>query len=140
MTTIAYRDGIIAADTLTTSSGGILSRASVKIGGRGGVLWCTSGDSAWGKAFRDWISTGMKGEVERPEEGSGATIFLPNGDIVVYHINGYELRLGLPFWAEGSGADFAIGAMQVGATAEQAVAAAMAWDHRTGGEIKVLKQ
>lgn len=48
MTTIAYRDGVLAADTMT-SSNGILCTSAVKIGGRNGLLWAATGDAAWCK-------------------------------------------------------------------------------------------
>ena len=43
-----------------------------------------------------------------------------------------------PFCAVGSGADFALGAMQFGADAVQAVYCAIAQDQHTGGEVRVL--
>jgi hypothetical protein len=140
VTTIAYRDGVLAADTLITSGGDVIGQ-NTKIGGKNGVLWGASGDAAWGHAFRGWMRAGMVGEPPPiPDDATGATIFLPNGSVVALHARGFECRNGLPFWADGSGADYALGAMQHGATAEQAVRAAMAWDTRTGGEITVLKR
>lgn len=63
-----------------------------------------------------------------------------NGDLIVFHSMGIEVRPGLPFWADGSGCDYALGAMQMGATAEQAVAVAMIWDQCTGGQINVIRR
>lgn len=140
MTTIAYRDGVLAADGLCTCNGGVLSTRMRKIGAKGAILWSSSGDTSWAKTFRDWVSDGLKGEYPKPpDDRTGGIIYLPNGDIVVFHQLGVEHRPGLPFWADGSGADYALGAMQAGATAEEAVRAAMVWDTGTGGEIFVLK-
>lgn len=140
MTTIAYRDGVLAADTLQTAPGGITSKCATKIGGKNGVLWAATGDAAWCKSFRDWVATGMAGDAPKADEESGGIIFAPGNTIIVFHRNGVEQREGLPFWADGSGQDYALGAMQVGATAEEAVRAAAAWDHHTGGEIMVLRR
>lgn len=73
-----------------------------------------------------------------PNLDTGGSVFMPNGDVICFHQNGIERRAGLPFWADGSGADYALGAMQHGASAEEAIRAAMAWDTRTGGNITVL--
>lgn len=140
MTTIAYRDGVLAADTLT-SSNGVLCAKAFKIGGRNGILWSATGDAAWGKRFRDWCATGAVGDHPAPpDKGTGGTIYLPGNDLLVFHEGGIEFRPGLPFWADGSGCDYALGAMQMGATAEQAVAAAMVWDQHTGGEIRTVRR
>jgi len=140
VTTIAYRDGVLAADTLT-SSNGILCTQAVKIGGRNGVLWSACGDVAWGKRFRDWCASGAVGDhPPLPNDQTGGTIYAPNGDLIVFHSMGIEVRPGLPFWADGSGCDYALGAMQMGATAEQAVAVAMIWDQCTGGQIRTIRR
>lgn len=140
MSTIAYRNGVLAADTMATANGGVVSLSTVKIGGRNGVMWTATGDAAWGKSFRDWMASGQCGDIAKPDDHTAGLIFCPNNDIVVYHHTGIELRSGLPFWADGSGQDYALGAMQVGATPEQAVRAAMVWDRYTGGDITVLRR
>jgi hypothetical protein len=140
MTTIAYRAGVIAADTLTTSGKDVVGYA-VKVGGRNGVLWAASGDAAWGKRFRDWMAGGMPGDCPAPpNEMTGGFAVLPDDSVVCFHANGCERRTGLPFWADGSGADYALGAMQAGADARGAVEAALRWDRNSGGEITVLRR
>jgi len=140
MTTIAYRDGVLAADTLTTNNGGAVGYGGWKIGGKNGVLWSTAGDSAWGKIFRDWMSTGQRGDIDKPDEVTAGLVYTPCGLILVYHSSGIEVRRGLPFWADGSGQDYALGAMQVGASPEQAVRAAMVWDLHTGGDVVTVRR
>jgi len=44
-----------------------------------------------------------------------------------------------PYFAVGSGQQFATAAMYMGATAEEAVKVAMALDPNTGGDIQTLK-
>lgn len=140
MTTITYRDGVMAADTLVTS-GNCRLGAHRKIGGRNGLLWGGCGDAAWCKRFRDWVATGLRGKLTKPpNERTGGMIVLPDDKILMVHASGYELRDGLAFWADGSGADYALGAMQMGATADEAVRAAMAWDRATGGDVMVIRR
>ena len=94
-----------------------------------------------GQGVPDWMATGMNGDAPNPNDDDAAgTIYLPNGNIIVVAKDSMELRRGLPFWADGSGCNYAMGAMQMGATAEQAVAAAMAWDRYTGGRIVTVSR
>jgi len=44
-----------------------------------------------------------------------------------------------PFYALGSGYQVAMGAMEFGATAEEAVRAAIKWDTGSGGDVTVLR-
>ncbi|MGA0604865.1 hypothetical protein ACO2Q0_02605 [Phenylobacterium sp. VNQ135] len=140
MTTIAYRDGVLAADTLINASGEVLGYTP-KIGKAGRVLYGASGTTAWCWAFRSWVSRGCYGPPpERCDDKTGGFIVAPNDDLIVFHCEGVERRSGLPFYADGSGANYALGAMQMGADPVQAVKAAMVWDRKTGGEITVLKR
>lgn len=140
MTTIAYRAGVIAADTLTTAGRDRVGYTR-KIGGSNGLLWGASGDAAWCKGWRDWLSKGAQGDpATPPDDNTGGLVVLPDDSIMVFHARGFEHRIGLPYWADGSGADFALGAMHAGASAEEAVRAAMAWDTTTGGDVTVLRR
>ena len=139
MTTIAYRDGVLAADTLINWNGDVLGYTP-KIGRAGRLLYGASGSTAWCWAFRSWLKRGAKGDCPAVAKDSGGCAVMPNDDIISFHEEGMERRTGVPFYAWGSGADYAIGAMQMGATPEQAVRAAMAWDRKTSGEITVLRR
>lgn len=139
MTTIAYKQGILAADGLITMPGGVAGFNAIKIGMHNNILWSASGDAGWCKYFVDWCYNGLPGHFrEPPNDATGGTIYLPDDSLVQCHSHGYEYRAGLPFWADGSGADYAMGAMEVGATPEQAVQVAVKWDHHSGGRIVVL--
>lgn len=142
MTTIAYRSGIIAADSQVTWRGG-RDGSVLKIRKRGPVLAACSGCAARGRAFLDWFQAGMQSytpDMGPPDDGRHAWGYLfPGGDLVLeLNLDGWTASR-QPFFASGSGAEYATGAMQVGATAEEAVRAAMVWDVSTGGEITVLK-
>lgn len=139
MTTIAYRDGVLAADTLINSNGDRIGYTP-KIGRAGGLLFGASGSTAWCWAFRSWVRGGAKGAHPQVPEHTGGFIVMPNDDLIVFHNEGLERRTGLPFHADGSGADYALGAMQMGATAKEAVLAAVVWDGKSGGEITGLRR
>lgn len=63
---------------------------------------------------------------------------MPDGLIVSLNHTGWE-HMRVPVFAAGSGCDYAYGAMAMGATAEEAVRAAIRFDVGCGGEITVLR-
>lgn len=142
MTTIAYRDDVIAADTQVTC-GGTIDGWVQKAFRKGGLLYATSGSSGLGDGFLSWVAGGMKGDAPslRGEKGDDAHGYLfPGGDRVVWRYDNVWATHYAPFFAYGSGAEIALGAMIAGATAEEAVRAAAERDTATGGEITVLRR
>lgn len=140
MTTIAYRDGVLAADTQSTEHDRIYGKI-VKIRKRGGLLASFSGEACMGRAFADWFVGGMEGEAPEMELGeqtaTGIIYFHPRKWLIhdKYGWDSYEA----PFYAHGSGAELAIGAMEMGASAEGAVRVASIHDIYTGGDVTVLR-
>ena len=65
-------------------------------------------------------------------------IFRKTGVIEIYEPDGM-FKMTAPYYALGSGRPEALGAMHHGATAEEAVQAAIAHDANTGGEVTVLR-
>jgi hypothetical protein len=131
MTTIAYRNGVLAADTLAVVSN-LRDGYGVK----------EAGCAAHGLAFLDWFRGGMRGDPpEMGEEGSSATgvIFCPDETALLWQRLGWA-RHKVDAWSMGSGGDLALGAMEAGATPEDAVRFAMKRDIYTGGEITVLRR
>lgn len=139
MTTIVYRDGVIAADTATFIHDGNL-RAPF----RASKLFRLSDGSVIGGAglcrdivrFGKWLETRSG---ERPTMGNDYTIIqaLPDGCVVI-HDGSDEREITGPFCAAGSGAMAAYGALFMGATAREAVEIAMKLDPWTGGEVEVV--
>lgn len=151
MTTIAYRDGVIAADScvsLQTEAGGArkfrcekLYRKQVK-GPRGKSEWIViglAGESAPGLVFLDWYGT----DKEKPTdliEGSAdftALILTKRG---LFEADAYcrPEKILNRFYAVGSGAKAAMGAMYAGATAKRAVQIAAKIDPYTAGPFAVM--
>lgn len=140
MTTIAYKDGVLASDSLSCW-GNSRDGAVTKIRKRGPYLAAISGVLGPGQKFLDWFSAGMNGDPpERPQDDNIHAlgfIFMPDGMLLTLTRYGWE-RSKSEHCAAGSGAEFATGAMSMGATAAEAVAVAMKHDTHTGGEITVL--
>lgn len=141
MTTIAYRDGVIAADTSMSCDGMVLS-GRVKIArADDGRLIGAAGSSAYSDAFREWA---LKEQGNPPKTGADSIGFIiaTDGSVRVWDSDEGDgfFRVHPPYFAAGSGAPVAFGAMHVGADAEAAVRAAIAHDKSTNGDVLVLRR
>lgn len=130
----------MAADGQSTVAGTIVRTKCRKIERLpDGSLFGAAGDAAQGYALRDWLA---KSEDERgpyPElKDVSALVLRKDGSVVMYDTmsRGYPDPLELPV-AFGSGEQYAIGAMDAGATPEEAVRISSKRDPDTGGEIQV---
>ena len=138
MTTIAYKDGVIAYDSRETLGTTIVDDDCDKCQASGGVqFFCTGSTPDYDALIAAYF--GEKSSVVIEAGG----IALDNG---VLWLLGYSettgfwkdrLRLDNPF-AVGSGSSHALTAMDMGATAFQAVEMAMKRDSCTGGKIRTL--
>lgn len=142
MTTIAYRDRVLAADT-AMCQGGVMVGSVVKIARRNDGDMCgAAGDAAYNAAFRDWFLGGEEGNPPQAKQEEGifdrGVIFRKAGGIDVFEPRG-KFSVLAPYFAFGSGKEAALGAMFAGADAETAVRAAIQFDPHTGGEITLLR-
>jgi hypothetical protein len=140
MTTIAWRGNTLAADTLATFSShrdGYIT----KIAKRRQYLASGSGSAAGCIRFLDWFRRGMVGaapDMGTKENYAYGRIYCPNGLILCLSIDGWE-HVRSEYYACGTGADYCYGAMAMGASAEEAVRAALKFETLSGGEITVLR-
>lgn len=139
MTTIAYKDGVIAYDSRQTRNSAIVSDNAPKCQVVDGVSFFLSGAVCDEKAL---IAAYFGTASPVPVECSG---YVVDGGklIIVGHddktgIWKQELELSNPD-AIGSGAAYAVAAMDMGASAEDAVKAAMKRDIYTGGEVRLFR-
>lgn len=137
MTTIVYRDGVLAADTQINSGNGNRAGSIHKIGRtKDGYRWAFSGGTEMQAACAAWAETR---EGDPPEIDGGFILIEPNGSHREWWGKGW-LSATDPQAAWGSGERIARGAMFVGADAVQAVRAAIALDPESGGQITVLRR
>lgn len=139
MTTIVYRDGVIAYDSRKTAGGTITSDCHDKHESRGGVHFFFAGSVC---DREDFIAGYLSGENVRPMDCGAITIqegsvyssgVLDDGRIWKCPIDKGDC------YAMGSGQEFAWGAMEMGATAVEAVEAAKRRDVYSGGEVRVFE-
>lgn len=131
MTTIAYRAGIMAADSGAWLSNVAYRTANKLAVGPDGSLHGVTGGQGECETYLQWVRGGMAGEAPKPEPagdaGDNRSSFLalvisPAGDLSVWTAHGHELHGRPEFFALGAGSEMAIGALAAGATAEEAVA------------------
>ncbi len=139
MTTIAYKDGVIAYDSRVTRGSLIDHDDFEKLIHRNGHRFLMTGSGCDFSALIDEY-LGLK-LGDKPLEAHGLVV--TNGKL--YQI-GRDAESGFwvdDVWAErpfaiGSGRDFALAAMDMGATAKEAVELAAKRDVYTGGTIRTL--
>ena len=142
MTTIVYRDGTLAADTRAMIGDNILGSVVKIARNSNGDLAGAAGLASYNYAFLKWFTGMENGPPPTASKDDNnfdrGVIFRKNGRIEVFEPTGLFIMTA-PYYAFGSGKPEAVGAMFMGATAEQAVEAAIAHDRDTGGEITVLR-
>lgn len=145
VTTIAYRDGVLAADSRAYSGDKVPIGSKVKIHRMDdGTLLGVSTTSVGGDALvRRWVAAGcapVTSDMLKPDSFT-ALMIRPNGEVFYANDNlEWTGPLTGRFIAIGSGEQFALGALQMGATAVQAVEAAIALDPWSAGEITILRR
>lgn len=142
MTTIAYRNGVLAADTGMTVGNTVVGN-TVKIVRRDdGCMAGAAGFAGYAGSFLRWF---MAGQIGDPPEAKSednvldrGVIFRPDGAMLVFEPEGM-FEMTAPYYAFGCGRCEALGAMFAGADAEAAVRAAIAHDAHTSGDVTVLR-
>lgn len=150
MTTAAYRDGILAADTRVSYGSfhnGNMNKIHVVPMRKGpdcvenvmvvmaGVCWAI-------QPMIEWIESGASQDdiphilLHRCKDFS-CLMVTSNGTLFEFN-EGYFIECGVEYHAIGSGSQFALGAMAADIPAPEAVKAAMKHDNATGGSIMVM--
>ncbi len=148
MTTIAYKDGVMAADRRICVNGKVIG-ATLKIHTVGDMVAGCSGERSEISPFLRWLESGASKESEptwgKGEDAGFSAIVVsrvsPSGVDYYWTTKDGVLicdHLEHAYVAIGSGSALAIGAMAHGATAEESVKAAMKHDPYTGGGVDVV--
>lgn len=140
MTTIAYKDGVLAGDR-RIMAGDTHYGSRIKVCRRDdGALFGASGESAKCLALKGWFLGGENEPFPADIIGNGAECMIVRPDRTVEWRRGSEHKAwpNASEFAIGSGALAARGAMIAGADAPAAVMAAIALDSWTGDGVDVL--
>lgn len=145
LTTIAYRQGVLAADTRGTDDSyhpGIYR--CEKLFRAGGDVIATAGDDTTGMLFVDWYGSRALGKRPKPPsrlvDGEADFCCLVMTEVGLFWYDKWcrPNKVLDEFYAIGSGAAYAMGAMAHGAGALEAVQTAARWDPYTGGEVETM--
>jgi hypothetical protein len=134
---IAFRDGTMAADRQGTFRGCVPVPSS-KVFEHKGVLYGSSGGIEDFIAFRDWMKAGADPR-DRPELEDVSFLRVDHDGIAILSERLIPIPLNMPFWAIGGGADYAMGAMAAGMSAERAVLVACQFHTGCGLGVETLR-
>lgn len=141
MTTIAYRDGVMAADSGVWNGDACSAWARKLAKGSDGTLYGIAGNAAQGTTFLKWVDGGCRGEQPIPErtgeDGSSFVVLAVSkgGPVRIITARGDE-EYDAPYFSIGGGAATAYGALFVGASAKDAIAAAV--EHGCSAHGKII--
>lgn len=148
MTIIAYKDGVIAADTLAMNGSLNMGFVCKVTRNKAGDLAGSSGDLGWCQAFNQWFEEGEDGPMptmtyatETSDQGLVVRKGKPGAVWVLYSHKFPPCRIVIhksAGFAIGSGKAEAMGAMHAGGNAIEAVKAAITLDDSCGGDINVI--
>jgi hypothetical protein len=140
MTTVAYRDGVLAADTLSVSAG-IPCRCTKLFRLEDGSVCGFAGNvDAW-RLFLAWLRHGGEPPkfTDKDRESFHALVMHPDGRVDEWESERVAIPLEDPFYAIGSGSKAAVAAMHMGADAARAIEIAKLCDADTGGPVMVMR-
>lgn len=148
MTTVAYKNGVMAADHGVAIGDTIIISNTPKITMRSDGAMCgVSGSLSFGCAFMEWFHGFEKGERPLGRHDNGhhaldrAIIVRTDDSIESYESGDLDIAILTPeYYAMGSGRDIAIGALAWGADPEGAVMMAVKHDAYTRLPITVLRR
>jgi len=143
MTTIAYRFNILAADSqisVDTEGGGSRKFKCEKLYNKDGAIIALAGDSTSGLIFLDWYGTGKRPSSRLIDGDADFTALVLRRDgLFEYDKWCRGDKILEEFYAIGSGAKAALGAMHMGADAVRAVEIACLIDTYSSPPVKHLK-
>lgn len=138
MTAIAYRDGIMAADSLANADGAVHGYTIKIVRAPSGALAGVAGEAGATARFRRLFAAGefaIDEEIDADED-FGALIVEPEGTVYRRGLKHF-FSIVAPFHVLGSAEEILIGAMSMGATADEAVRIAIKYHGQCGGDVQV---
>ena len=138
MTTIVYRDGVLAGDTMTVHGNTYEGDTRKVDRTEDGILYGAGGRLHDCERFKRWVQGGMQGDLEVRDESFQGIVIKPDGKVTLYDEGSFPIDITAPFYAIGTGKDLALGAMCVGANALQAMAVAMKMDVCTSQNVNYV--
>lgn len=142
MTVVAWDGKTLAADKMGDAGG--LKRTTTKIRRFDGGLFGSAGSASRGAEILAWIEAGADPEKVpsfqlSPEDYQSVMVVRNDGTAWIYGCSAHPFQMEDPFHAIGSGRDFAIAAMFMGAGARMSVEVACQFESGCGMGIDTLE-
>jgi hypothetical protein len=139
MTTIAYKDGILACESLATKADMFCGYNRSKVTEYDKIIIAFSGDLINLEKFSAWYNDGRdpKSLPTYSDDGWGAFVISKETKEIEIFQFGVLVDVVHSFYTMGTGGAIATGAMAAGASAEEAVKIACEYDVYSGGEVHV---
>jgi ATP-dependent protease HslVU (ClpYQ) peptidase subunit len=137
MTTVAYRDGVLAGDTMVSDGTGCIicyERKVYKLSD--GCLYGYAGGVEEGQRLLHAIK---RGDAPPSLGDTEALLIMPNRKVYLYEGNMWIKQTRQPYIALGTGGTAAYGAMDAGADAETAANIGVKRDNKSGGKVLVVR-
>lgn len=138
MTTVVFRDGVLATDSQVNASGVKVSTISKCWRTDDGSRWAFAGKLGQMWALKAW-SEGARSEDPPKCIDSTLVHITPAGACRELTESGWIEGQEAPYLSWGSGEQIAIGALAMGASAAEAVRIACQYDHNSGLPVLELK-
>jgi ATP-dependent protease HslVU (ClpYQ) peptidase subunit len=140
VTTVAYADGVMASDTQITSGNRKFRCTKVRQTKDGGLIGGTGNLAQVLKVMR-WAVEGFQGDgPEFDGEGDFECIWVtPDGAVHLLDEALEPMKIEDEFLAIGSGGPYAVAAMHLGKSPEEAVEVAARFDPATSGPVQVWR-
>lgn len=139
MTTIAYRAGVLAADSSCIYDGALIHKVRKIFRLQDGCIVGFAGTLTEGLKFVDWFDDGADDETKPGQQGLTAIVVRPSGRVTIYESGVPITPQKFKYLAIGSGHLIALGAMHQGASAISAVRAAIKHDVNSVGPVLCMK-
>lgn len=138
MTVIAWDGKTLAADRRVSYGDLVATRTKIRRLESGAVIAC-SGDTDKVLALEKWYEAGANPDewpqAQRSDNWARLVVQDVDGKVYEYNQEPYAIRCEDEYFAWGSGASFALGAMAMGADAVEAVTAAIKHCSSCGGGV-----
>ena len=138
MTTIAYRNGVMAADSFETWENDIIHACARKLHKFGHTIIGIAGDIEAGTEAAIWYADQSKEKPTYDSEDDFELLILNPTGLFSMGRRLVPLMVRTPYCAIGTGAAIATGALFAGADAATAVKAASKHDPFTGGRVVTM--
>lgn len=141
MSVVVWDGNQLAADKRCNSEG--VGFVTSKAFGFGGYLAAYVGDSAFGEQILAWFRDGHDPDAfpesqRSKDDWAELLIVWPSGEMWSYEKTPYPIKFPPQKYAMGSGRDFALAAMHLGKTAQEAVEVACIFDSGCGNGVDVF--